>query len=244
MKRGHLRGMLLALLCIILLACIVFFYFHDAETPAVTLPAAPSDSGGSHETDELGNGLYLPAKVKPSTVQATIRTLSRAAAYSRTVTAESFWDGGSSAKKLECHVREGDMRLAITGDGDAKNLLVLGSTLYIWYSDSSRIFETTILDPGDTALDEYTGILTYEELLELDVSQISDAGYTKYADEMCIYAEYTAGVLGYTSRVYVSIDTGLLMGAERYDGDTIIYRMTSDAPVIDTPEDSFFTAPS
>jgi hypothetical protein len=98
------------------------------------------------------------------------------------------------------------------------------------------------LSRGDA--DKYQHLLTYEDILTLDPDQITDAGYTEYGGESCIFAEYRAGTLGYIYRIYVSVKTGLLMGAESYDGNTVIYRMTSDIPDISTPPDEVFALPA
>ena len=76
------------------------------------------------------------------------------------------------------------------------------------------------------------------------VEDILSAGYTQHAGENCISVEYTdGGVFGYTHRIYVSFNTGLLMGSETYDGDTLIYRMYSTIPDLNTPEENLFSPP-
>lgn len=85
--------------------------------------------------------------------------------------------------------------------------------------------------------------MSYEEVLGLDSSAITDAGYIRLEDEMCIYVRYSSGEFGYDNVCYVSVDTGLLMGSEIYDGSKLIYRMSSTAPDISTPDDSIFTHP-
>lgn len=247
MKSGILRSVIPALLCALVLLGAAFYFMDDDETPVVSLPSPPGGGESLHTTDELGQGQYTVAEVKPETVQAVVgRTLTRAENYSRSVTVERFWDGGSSTERIDCHVRGTDSHLVITGSGDEKHILILDGSLYIWYGARAYSYTVGSAASAETgsAADEFTGILTYEELLALDTTQISAAGYTVYGGESCIWAEYRSGPLGYTSRVYISVATGLLMGAERYDGDTLIYRMSSDAPVIEIPDESWFTAPS
>ncbi|MGI6028960.1 MAG: hypothetical protein ACOX81_06090 [Candidatus Heteroscillospira sp.] len=246
MKPGFLRHVLPALLCAAAVLCVVFYFAHETETPVVALPSPPGSGDSLLSTDVLGQGQYLTAAVTPETVQAVVSTLERTGSYSRSVTVERFWDGGSHSESIDCHMRDGSAHLVVTGSGDEKHILLADGQLYIWYGSGAHSYsgELSPVSESSSLPDELTGILTYEELLSLDTEQITDAGYTLYNGESCISADYRYGVLGYSSRVYISIATGLLMGAERYDGDTLIYRMSSDTPVIETPEDSWFELPS
>ncbi len=167
-------------------------------------------------------------------------TLRRAENYSRTVTVERFWSSGSAVETIECHVRGEDVHLISDGRGEQRHVLISGGQVYIWYGDRAQSHAAAPAGSGDA--DAFTGILTYEELLSLDLSQITGAGYTVYDGQQCIYAAYDTGELGYGSVVYISIATGLLMGAERYDGETLNYRMRSSAPVMELPEEKLVCA--
>ena len=59
----------------------------------------------------------------------------------------------------------------------------------------------------------------------------------------CIYVEYVSGDFGYTSCVYISVSTGLLMGARVYDGEELVYQMTSSAPELSAPSEDMFALP-
>jgi len=238
-----LRTAALILACLALLSGIAYYFSRDVETTVVELPAPSPESSASHSADELGLGLYTRAAVTPQTVQAVVgQTLQRARNYSRTVTVERFWDGGSAAETIQCLVRDDDVHLVSEGRGERRHVLLAGDRIYVWYGDTPRSV-TDVPRSAGTA-DAFTGILTYEELLALDPEQITAADYVVLDGEPCIFADYDAGTLGYSSRVYISIATGLLMGAERYDGGTLVYRMTSGAPVLEIPEESNFTPPS
>ena len=245
MRPALLRVAALALLCAVVLLSGALYLMGEAETPPVSLPSAPAGSSGAPDSSELGDGIYLPVDVTPDTVQAVVgETLVRAENYSRSVTVESFWDGGSSVTKLECYVRGDDWHVISAGDGSVKHILMLGGELYIWYGSGGEVFSGGEALQPENAADLFSRTLTYEELLSLDVSQITAAGYTDRGGVSCIFAEYSSGLLGYTTRVYIGIDTGLLIAAERYDGENLIYSMTSDTPVLDTPDDSHFTVPA
>ena len=44
----------------------------------------------------------------------------------------------------------------------------------------------------------------------------------------------------YLDIYYISLDTGLLVGAEQWDGDTLIYRMTAGEADLSAPSDQLF----
>ena len=83
-----------------------------------------------------------------------------------------------------------------------------------------------------------------EELLQLPVENIISASYEQYMNESCILVEYSSGEFGYTDLVFISVSTGLLMGAETYDGDTLIYRMSSTMPNLTSPDEGLFQLPA
>ena len=169
-----------------------------------------------------------------------IERLRRADSYSRTVTVTDFWQGGSSEQTLSEWVNAGNRRIRCEAEG--RNILLLnGGGVYVWYDDSADVF---MGEYAGTDADEWLRCLTYEELLSLPVSSIESAGYKEYGGEMCIYASYVSGPFDYTSTVYVSVGTGLLMGAETLDGNLPVYAMSSGSPTLTQPEDSYFDPPS
>ncbi|MEG1633575.1 MAG: hypothetical protein RR314_05930 [Oscillospiraceae bacterium] len=240
MKNKRTSAFIIVIL--ILAAAVVLFALFGrgggVETPPVVLPTSALNPG-AEATSPSGGGVST-AEVTPETVQAAIATLNRAESYSRTVTVENFWAAGSGSQTLL--VRQSGANLRIRVEQDGKNiLLVSGGSLYIWYDDD--IASVYIGSFQDNAADEWIRCLTYEDMLDLPVSDISNAGYTEYAGESCVFAEYKSGSLGYRSIVYVSVATGLLMGAETHDGDFLTYRMTSATPDMSAPDESLFDPP-
>jgi hypothetical protein len=209
----------------------------SVDTPAVVLPqpTAAGEGGSAGEGDES-----RVVSVTPETVQAVVARLSRAVSYNRTVTVESFYSGGSRVRSIGVWVSGERTRLVVSSEQSVKNVLITGDKAQIWYSDSNAVY---VGQANSSAADEYQSILTYEELLLLDSADISEAGYEEYGGEDCIYVRYTRGAFGYDCRCWISVSTGLLMGSEVYDGDSLIYRMSSSKPDISTPDESVFAAP-
>lgn len=228
---------------ILLLSAAVVFYAlvlrdPSVDTPPVVLPTAmptglPGGDGPSGEN-------VLPAEVTPETVQAVIATLSRAGSYSRTITTVDYWKNGSAETVLSVWAHNGNMRIHCAGDG--RNVLLLSDgNVCIWYDDG----EDCYVGPGSAARDgdAWLRSTTYEDLLDMPVEDITDAGYTDFNGVNCVYAEYHTKNFGYRTVLYVDTATGLLMGAETWDEDTLIYRMSSSAPDLTTPSSSRFTPP-
>lgn len=218
----------------------LFGHSTSVETARVILPT-PAAGGDTHNPANGGSGITL-AEVTPKTVQSVISRLSRAGSYYRMVTVEDFWDGGSGLTDLYVWVSGGNTRIRLSRGADIENILLRGGQLYIWYDRADGVY-TAPADGSAAEADSWLRCLTYEALLDLPDTAITDAGYIEYGGESCIYAEYLSETYHYRNVVYVSVDTGLLMGAETYDADTLIYRMTSGSPDISAPDANMFTAP-
>ena len=135
------------------------------------------------------------------------------------------------------------MRVLISGpDGDQKNILMRDGSIWIWYDSGSAVFESS-QEGSLKNQDEIQGIITYEDILALKPDSILDAGYVEYLGEPCVYAEYRDGSLGYTTRAYISVRSGLLNGAEIYDGDELVYSVESVAYEASLSSEDVFELP-
>ena len=240
MKRPHgLLAPALVVLAAIVLVAVLFFVcpWLRLETTPVILPDAVA---GEENTDPAGSSPFRKADVTPETVQAVIASLQRETAYSRTVTVRTFWQDSSSIESITEQTSDG-CTLLHTGK---RNLLIRPDGLWIWYDNADGVYHCRADDAGYAQADVWLRCLTYEDMLALPTRAITGAGYKLFQDTSCIYAEYTDGELGYFNRVYVSASTGLLMGCETYDGDTLVYSMTSDAPTLTPPDEALFAPPA
>jgi len=230
-KLEIISGVVLALAIIVL--CIALFGKGKADTPAVLLP-----STGTTSTD---NSSFVT--VTPQTVQTVISTLSRPSTYSQTLTIQDCWDDGSSSSTSTMQVRVSDGNTRIISDNGTtiKNILTTSEGLWIWYDGQSGSYYSPSYNSSDT--DEWMRIATYEELMQLPKSEITDAGYGKYSGDACLWAEYISPVTGYRTVEYVSVYTGVLMGMECYDGDTLVYKVSSGAISTAPIDSSVFTPP-
>jgi len=206
----------------------------------ITVPSPAVDSGGDINDDGITR-----IEVTPETVRAVLGTLTRAESFSRSYAIKTLWTGGESQSDLSYWQKGDNIRLSITSGSSVRNILVRGEDLYVWYDGYSGFFKSKLSESDvSKEVDMFSGLLTYEELMDVPQEDILDAGYADQSGQPCIYAIYKSGELGYVSHIYISIDTGLLLSTEKYDGDTLIYSMSSVSTDLSTPSDSIFEVPS
>ena len=99
-----------------------------------------------------------------------------------------------------------------------------GEKTFVWYNDEERVYEAPA---GNISADNEQFIPTYEEILHLPQSEISAADYRELSGVNCVYVETAGDALGYVLRYWVSVDTGLLVSAEKLQNEETIYRMTA-----------------
>ena len=197
-----------------------------------------SASAGSQEPDRSQEVARI--EVRPDTVQAAIATLSRPESYGRGLTAEYFWSGGSAATEETVKVSGDFCRVDLTGlDGRVRHSITDGRRCWIWYDSERSVYETAA---GDIDADAEQRIPTYEDILELPVSGIAQADYRSFSDTPCLYVE-TGEDGGYVQRYWVSVESGLLVGAEKLQNGETVYRAAErpgESPSVTTAD---FTLP-
>lgn len=239
------RGKLVVLsVLMVLLACAAiwlalrFGWFRTDTAPVIL----PQTTAAIPRGEDTGSGDVLTAEVTPETVQAVVGTLVRPDSYSRMLTVESFWSGGSQKWNVQVWQKNGASRIlmqAADGSQEPKNVLASGSTVRIWYgADTQNAASYAVSDPELS--DALQMLPTYENVLSLAPEQIEDAGYVRLNGAWRIMVSAREAATGYRMTYYISIETGLLEAAERRDGDTLLYRMTAGAPELAAPADSLF----
>ena len=207
------------------------------RTSRITLPAAEQAPGQA----AVGGDALTVVEVTPETVQAAVATLSRPQKYSRTVTVEQLWKGGSGAYETAAAVSGGWTRTDRTlPGGRVRHALTDGETTYIWYDSETEV--CTVPAGGISADNEQT-IPTYEEILDLRLESIAAADYRTISGVNCIYVETAEDPDGYVLRYWVSVDTGLLTVSERMLNGEPVYRMAALSLDQDLPTAEDFTLP-
>lgn len=238
-SRKMLRLTLLGVVFIAVVVGIMFAlrFSRSGSTDFVMPPPAQSS-----DAEELPPGVGA-LHVSADNVQLVIEKLERPAEYSRSVQVETFWDGGSSVDSFDVSVRDGVTAVRTFFAGTSKYMVITDSYTYIWYTgDSEPVRAGNFEDFSEN--DEYQRLLTYEDILAVKKSLIVEAGFYNDAAGPGIFVRYLSESFGYLTEVRVSTELGLVTGAEIYDGETLIYRMSAGACSLETPGDTVFILPN
>jgi len=218
--------------------------FIKRDSDAVALPGvSPTvQTPGTAEPDELDR-----VEVTTETIQDVVSTLARPSVYSRDVSVQTYWDGGNAEYGVKVSVLDGMTSLLTTPPvGVKKRIIVAPEKLYIWYLDERTPYIGDLGSSGDghRSADEWQMIVTYEDVLGLDESDIIDAGYTEYLDDDCIYTVYRSPLLNYETTCYISLDLGLVVFAEELDeSGRLVYTMKVGECAVGEVDPSAFILP-
>ncbi|NLH00824.1 MAG: hypothetical protein GX488_02785 [Clostridiales bacterium] len=239
MKKRLIYGFAAAVV-ILVAAVIIKLCTPSGTSHNINLPSpVGEDSSG------LENSGIKRVEVTADTVQSALQTLKRAENFSRTYKIKDYWDSGESESTLNMWQKGENIRISISQKNTVKNILIRGNDLYIWYSGSSDVFSAKLTESSAAAeADRFSRLVTYEEILNIPRENILSAGYAEQAGQPCIFAEYKSGDLGYVNQIYVSVDSGLLVSLNRYDGNKLIYSMVSVSTELSTPSEDVFEIPS
>ena len=227
-------------LCLVLLVFVgILVAGQQKGGHSIVLPKPTTDSeSGDNSSDTLELNVVT---IAPGTVQPAINTLSRPITYQRTQTVETFWSGGSGRSVSRVSVRGGLTRVDTTlADGGVSHLLVNGSSAAIWYDEEET---WSVLTTQQFSADVAQRMLSYEDILDLDVSQILRAEYREENGIYCIFVCTAPDSDGYWDQYWVSVSSGLLLKAERYINEELIYRFSASEPESDTPAEEMFLLP-
>jgi hypothetical protein len=243
------RVRLISLTGIILIALIigasVLINYLSKDTREVPLPdTSTSDSPAETAGSTANNGLEHVAITKEN-VQNVIASLERPDFYTRSVDIEIFYEGDSTRYTISASVINGSTALRKSGLGPDEHIVIAGGNLYIWYDGDKTPYERPMLSKEDEkkSSDEYQMMKSYEDVLKLAKSSITAVDYKEYNGENCIYVQYVTDLLSYTAKYYISVNNGLLVYAEIYDGNTLVYKMSSSDYNPEEPDLSVFILP-
>jgi len=226
----ELTAAVIVLATVLFCAAIILFSLRDSQIEIQMPPEPTADETIAGDLTADINVISVTA----DTVQNVIETLARPAEYSRDIMVERFWDGGNSATNLRVEVADGATLIRTTSGGIEQNVIVTPERTYIWYAGDREPYTYT----AGAEPDKYAKIITYEDILKLDKSEILDSSYieTNGGEILVLYA---AGELGYITECRISIELGLLTSAEVYDGDLMIYRMVTGVTVLEAASAPF-----
>ena len=229
-----------SIVILVVLVVLLMLMSNLRRSSRVVLPDTSTSAGDSAEQTSGGSAIQV-VEVTPETVQAAIATLHRPEAYSRSVTVEYLWNGGSSTSEITVSASGGWSRTDRTlPDVQTRHAITNEETTYIWYNSETDVFTGPA---GEISPDAEQTIPTYEDVLALAPEQIAQADYRMVSDVRCIYVETAEDDWGYVQRYWVSVDTGLLAVAERLQDGETVYRMAALTVDETAPDAKTFTLP-
>lgn len=207
----------------------------------IVLPDLTPDAAASSGALGEASGEAALITVTPQTVQAAVETLDRPEHYRRSVTVERLWNGGSGRTELTVTVSGVWTRVdTVLSASRTRHVITNGQETYVWYNSERAVFSG---GAADITADQEQTIPTYEDILALSPEQIVTADYRALSGVNCIYVETGEDENGYALRYWVSVDSGLLVGAERLEDGETIYRMGALSLETAEPSEADFTLP-
>ncbi|NCB74709.1 MAG: hypothetical protein EOM51_08205 [Clostridia bacterium] len=238
MKKRIIWGSFAAL-TVVVIAFLIIYYGPTDSSHVISMPSPAASNG-----DLSGDDGISRVEVNPDTVKTVLGTLVRAESFYRSYTIKTYWDGGDSETSLSYWQKGDNIKLRIAKNESVRNILVRGDELYIWYDNSSSVFNSKLSESSvSKEIDRFSGLVTYEEIMDIPQDNILDAYYVDKSGQACIFVEYVSGELNYVNQLFVSVDSGLLVSSEKFDGDKLVYSMESASPELTTPSDDVFKVP-
>lgn len=228
-------NILIALITVVIVAAVFSSFglslFGNA-TPEIVLPTQPPVESQPQGGEDHQGGARV--EVTPDTVQSVIAALSRLESYSRVVTTTMAGETATA----QVWVDGGWTRTNLDRTGRPTTYTIVGeNTVWRWYAGDDQ----AVFWDADEASADVDGqyIPTYEDVLNLDRSAITAAGYEEKNGGPCVFVEVSIPELGQVERYWVSAVNGLLSAAETVVGEEIVYSMEAGVPDIPAPAGSF-----
>lgn len=223
MNRRNLKWTIWIFLPMLLLMAVLILSTALRRTAHIVLPETGTSTELVPDASTGGNDALKVLEVRPETVQTVIETLSRPTEYRRTVTVEQFWTGGSGSYEAQVAVSGELTRIDRVMSGNRiRHTITGGDETYVWYNEEKKIYVAPV---GSISADNEQFIPTYETILDVPQAEIAAADYRVLSGLNCIYVETVEDEWGYVQRYWVSVETGLLVSAERLQNGETAYRM-------------------
>ncbi len=246
MKKDNGRT-LLAVALIITAAILVSFFSSPLsgtnKPPVITLPNQGQSSVGIDiENYESNLDMLDKIIVSRDNVKLLVSAMARPEKYRLLASTTLYYSGGQLTTSAEQFVSGTRSKgIVYNSQGGIKQQTILTPEMvYIWSSTASSLYTAL---PGEVTRDDLVFIPTYEEIVSLEDDSIISAQYVTYNDVYCIFVEAVSEISGYRNLYYISAEQGMLIGAQRFDGETLIYSLTVELSDFEEDEGTVFMLP-
>ena len=231
-----------AVLVILLLNMFGSPFVGSRTSGDIVLPGDSDEKIDVALTDEAPNlELLQSVTVGKDNIKKVVAALSRPDRYHISANSTIYYSTGQSTATAESYVDgERSHTIRYRGDTPQSHALISNGQVYLWEEGEPSYYKGNV---GSFTEDDYVFIPTYERILSLPQSDILAADYSQYNEQYCIYVESRDSRSGYRVLYYISVDSGLLIGAQSFENDLLVYAMSCD--LLDMPEDvsDLFTLP-
>lgn len=219
----------------LLLSMFDFSFLRGEEKVHIVLPGHDGqDVTVEAETYTDNLKMLQSVTVDRTNIKKLIGAMRRPEDYHLVVGTTLYHSGGQTTTGADGYVSGGRYKTVVyDAVGGARHCLIYGEDAYIWNQSSPGVFAGKA---GSFTGDNSLWIPTYELLLELDDADILSADYALYGDEYCLAVESRDPLSGNRILYYISVEHGLLVGAQSFEGDTLVYALTAEVlPLTEDP---------
>ena len=220
----------------LLLSMIDFSFLGGEKTEHIVLPGNDgSDVEVELETYASNLDLLQAVEVDRSNIKKLIGAMQRPESYHIVASTTLYHSGGQSTTGADGYMLGGVLKTVVYdgAGGGARHSLLFGEDVYIWNQSSAGYYTGK---KGTFTGDDSLWIPTYEKLLELEDASILAADYAQYGDYYCLVVETRDPLSGYRVLYYISVEHGLLVGAQSFEDDVLVYALTAEVlPLTEDP---------
>lgn len=222
----------------------VVFRSDSGETTPVVLPAETQIPGNVSAPQGEDVTLQNVIDVTEENVQTAVSALERPQEYFVQMSTLLTSSSGTRETLVSLWVSGEHTRTIVTSADSVKNILTEGTKFWIWYSDDTESVFGGSAESRSAALAEaLNGLPDYTEVIGLDSELITDAGYTVFEDEPCIYVRTTEpGEL--ESEYFISVGNGLLKGYTRTEDGQEVFSLVCEYAELSPDDSGLFELPS
>ena len=177
--------------------------------------------------------------VDRTNIKKLIGAMQRPEQYHIVAKTTLYHSGGQITTGADGYVSGGIHKTVVydTQGGGTRHSLLYGEDVWIWNQSASGVYSGKA---GSFTQDDSLFIPTYERLLELEDEAILSANYALYGNIYCLAIETSDPLSGNRVLYYISVEDGLLVGAQSFEGETLVYALTAEVlPLTEDPNTIF-----
>lgn len=245
MKRGqNAMWVAVAAAALLLLGLLLFFPGKGSSNPDIVLPSSPPGmnlpSSAPDNAPEADPNAPSLVEITPQNVTKIVADLKRPAEYSAVNRTTRYWAGGEALKTYKVYVLGDYSRVdGLNADSQVEETVIFTpETVYMPLGGQDQPMAR-----GEFTPDAAMAMPTYEDVLNINESDIVGAGYVRRNDRPCVWVQTQDG-LGYDIEYWIDLESGLLSGAVARQNGLSAWSFELTGLSLEKPDDNLFVLPS